>query len=152
MPDVLNKVRSDLEKRLHELGPMLEEHAHIRAALDALKDSPTRTRRAATAPARRSQASSNGAGTRGRPRGTGARALEALRHVEKQPGITISELAKKMTIAPNYLYRVLPQLEKDGKVRKDGKGYHPADVAPADTAPADNGETPTSSRRRARLS
>jgi hypothetical protein len=128
MPDVLNKVRSDLEKRLHELGPMVEEHAHIRAALDALKDSGTRARRAATGPARRPRVSSNdGASTRGRPRGSGARAQEALKHVHKQPGITIAELAKRMKIKPNYLYRVLPHLEKDGKVKKDGKGYHPAD-------------------------
>jgi hypothetical protein len=27
----------------------------------------------------------------------------------------------------DYLYRVLPQLEKDGKVKKRDKGYHPAD-------------------------
>ncbi len=28
--------------------------------------------------------------------------------------------------APNYLYRVLPELEKDGRIKKKGKGYHPA--------------------------
>jgi hypothetical protein len=133
MPDVLNKVRSDLEKRLHELEASVEEHAHIRAALDALRDTGTRARRAATAPARRARASSNGVGTRGRPRGSGARALEALRHVEKQPGITIAELAKRMKIKPNYLYRVLPQLQKEGRVKKDGKGYHPADGSAADS-------------------
>ena len=27
--------------------------------------------------------------------------------------------------SPSYLYRVLAQLEKDGKVKKEGKGYHP---------------------------
>ena len=30
-----------------------------------------------------------------------------------------------MKIKPNYLYRVLGELEKDGKVRKDGRAYHP---------------------------
>ena len=29
-----------------------------------------------------------------------------------------------MGIKPNYIYRVMAELEKDGKVRKDGKGYH----------------------------
>jgi hypothetical protein len=29
-----------------------------------------------------------------------------------------------MKIQPNYLCRVLPQLEKDGKLAKHGKGYH----------------------------
>jgi hypothetical protein len=31
-----------------------------------------------------------------------------------------------MKIKPNYLYRVLPQLQKDGKVRKRGSGWHGA--------------------------
>ena len=30
-----------------------------------------------------------------------------------------------MKIKPNYLYRILPSLEADGLVRKDGKGWHP---------------------------
>jgi hypothetical protein len=30
-----------------------------------------------------------------------------------------------MKVKPNYLYRVLPQLEKDGKLHKLDKGYHP---------------------------
>jgi len=35
------------------------------------------------------------------------------------------ELAKRMKIKANYLYRVLPQLQKEGKVEKRDKGYHP---------------------------
>ena len=152
MPDVMGDLRRDLEKRLKELAPMVEEHAHVQAALDALKGAGTRTRRtattaarSATAAVRRSPASKNGAGGRGRPRGSGARAQEALKHVHAHPGITIGELAKRMKIAPNYLYRVLPNLEKGGKVAKRDKGYHPADAAPTG-----NEETPKSSRRRAR--
>lgn len=140
MADILSSLRKDLEKRLKELEPHVEEHAHVQAALDAIKGAGTRTRRtatnaarsattaarAATAPARRGAASKNGAGGRGRPRGRGAsRAQEALKHVHASPGITVAELAKKMKIAPNYLYRLLPGLEKDGKVKKEGKGYHP---------------------------
>jgi CRP-like cAMP-binding protein len=63
---------------------------------------------------------------RGRPRGSGTRALQAEKLVRENPGITISELASKMKIKPNYLYRVLPQLQKDGKVRKRGSGWHAA--------------------------
>jgi CRP-like cAMP-binding protein len=61
---------------------------------------------------------------RGRPRGSGTRALQAEKLVKENPGITISELASKMKIKPNYLYRVLPQLQKDGKLRKRGSGWH----------------------------
>lgn len=41
------------------------------------------------------------------------------------PGITIGELAAKMGIKENYLYRVLPGLAEDGKVEKQGRGWHP---------------------------
>jgi hypothetical protein len=57
-------------------------------------------------------------------RGPG-RAGQALGLVSAQPGITTQELAKKMRIHPNYLYRVMPSLEKQRKVRKEGRGYHP---------------------------
>jgi DNA-binding HxlR family transcriptional regulator len=30
-----------------------------------------------------------------------------------------------MKIQANYLYRVLPNLEKDGKIEKRDTGYHP---------------------------
>jgi DNA-binding IscR family transcriptional regulator len=41
------------------------------------------------------------------------------------PGVSASEIARRMKIKPNYLYRVLADLEKEGKVRKDGRAYHP---------------------------
>lgn len=128
MPDLLGEVRTSLEKRLRELEPIVKEHTQIKEALDRLTG--------ALAPARRAAARETGAATskrtapaaarRGRPRGTGGRAASALKMVQDQPGITISEMAKKMGISPNYLYRVLPQLEADNKVKKQGKGYHPA--------------------------
>jgi DNA-binding IclR family transcriptional regulator len=46
--------------------------------------------------------------------------------VQEQPGIKISELAEQMGIAQTYLYRVLPNLEGEGKVKKRGRGWHPA--------------------------
>jgi hypothetical protein len=61
----------------------------------------------------------------GRRKGSGTRAAEALSFVQGQPGITIPELAAKMSIKQNYLYRVLPGLEQEGKVKKQGRGWHP---------------------------
>ena len=44
----------------------------------------------------------------------------------QNPGISVSELGKKMKLNhPNYLYRVLPDLQKEGRIRRRGKGYHP---------------------------
>ena len=61
----------------------------------------------------------------GRRKGSGTRALETLSLVQGQPGITIPELAAKMGIKQNYLYRVLPGLEKEGKLQKKGRGWYP---------------------------
>jgi hypothetical protein len=61
----------------------------------------------------------------GRPKGSGTRAAEALRIVREHPGVTIPELADRMGIKQNYLYRVLPELVQEGKVMKEGRGWHP---------------------------
>ena len=54
---------------------------------------------------------------RGRPRGSGARAKQALELVRARPGITIAELADAMGIKANYLYRVLPTSPRTVKVQ-----------------------------------
>jgi hypothetical protein len=61
----------------------------------------------------------------GRRKGSGTRAAEALSFVQGQPGISIPELAAKMGIKQNYLYRVLPGLEQESKVEKKGRGWYP---------------------------
>jgi ribosomal protein S25 len=127
MPDVLSELRSSLEKRLRELEPFITEHAQVRKALDALEGVGKRAEGVAASAAKRARTAKATAPARrrGRPRGSGGRAQEVLAHVHKQPGVTVAELAKRMKIKPNYLYRVLPQLEKDGKLHKRDKGYHP---------------------------
>jgi DNA-binding IclR family transcriptional regulator len=56
----------------------------------------------------------------------GTRADQAVKLVTENPGISASDIAKRMKIKPNYLYRVLADLEQEGRVRKDGRAYHPA--------------------------
>lgn len=63
-------------------------------------------------------------GRRRRRRRSATRADQAVKLVAGNPGISASEIAKQMKIKPNYLYRVLAELEKEGKVRKDGRAYH----------------------------
>jgi DNA-binding IscR family transcriptional regulator len=46
-----------------------------------------------------------------------------VRIVKENPGITASEVAKRMRIQPNYVYRVMGELQKQGRVKKRGKGY-----------------------------
>lgn len=85
------------------------------------------TTRAAATKARKKPGRPPGTGRRraGRRKGSGTRAAQALAFVQGQPGITIPELAAKMGIKQNYLYRVLPGLEGEGKVTKQGRGWHP---------------------------
>ena len=61
-----------------------------------------------------------------RKRRGGTRADQAVKLIESQPGISASDVAKTMKIKPNYLYRVLGDLEKEGRVKKDGRQYYPA--------------------------
>jgi hypothetical protein len=113
MPTVSNTVdqaRTLLERRLRELD---EERKQVEAALAGLGKSARR------APARPRA-------TRRRRRGS-TRADQAVKIIADNPGIKVSELGKRMKLNhPNYLYRVLPDLEKEGRIRRKGKGYHPA--------------------------
>jgi len=126
MADVLSEIRSGLEKRLRELEPLIKEHEQVRDALDALKGVGTRAHEPTVGAARRSKTAMATPASRGprRPR-VGDRAQEVLKLVQRHPGITIAEMAKRMKIQPNYLYRVFSHLEQDGKVTKRDKGYHP---------------------------
>jgi hypothetical protein len=129
MADFLDEKRKEIRARLQELKPLVDEYHRLDAAAQAL-DGVKPTTAAAPRRARSSSSrSSSGTGRRGRPRGSGTRSKEALTHVRANPGITIPELADKMGIKQNYLYRVLPGLQKDGMVRKEGRGWHARDAA-----------------------
>jgi hypothetical protein len=134
MADFLDEKRSEIGARLKELKPLVEEYQRLEAAAAALDGVPATAKaqaansaRPARAPAKRR--SSGGSGRRGRPKGSGTRGAEALALVKASPGITIPELAEKMGIKQNYLYRVLPGLAEDGLVAKDGRGWHPKEAA-----------------------
>ena len=126
MADFLDAKVREIEERLQELRPLIEEFHRLEAASAALED--VSVTGAVSAPRRRVP-NTNGTARRGRPRGRGGentRAAQTVELVREQPGITIPELAGHMGIKPNYLYRVLPQLADEGKVRRQGKGWHPA--------------------------
>ena len=135
MSDFLKTKREEIAARLRELEPLVEEYRQLEAASAALAGLPGTTvsaprtarrgRAAAARPATRTRRSGT-TGRRGRPRGSGTRAIQTLELVKSKPGITIPEIASAMGIKQNYLYRVLPGLEKDGKVQKRDRGWHAA--------------------------
>jgi hypothetical protein len=137
MADFLDDKRREIDARLKELRPLVEEYERLEAAAAALAgvsassasaSQPRRVQSRAAKPRRRSVAAST-RGRRGRPKGSGKRAEQALALVTAQPGITIPEIAERLGIKHNYLYRVLPGLASDGRVKKDGRGWHPVETA-----------------------
>ena len=133
MADFLEQKKKEISKRMEELRASVEEYQRLEAAHRAL-EGVGGTATATRAPARRRRAAGGGSpaggtGRRGRPKGSGTRAKEALALVTGRPGITIPEMAQEMGIQQNYLYRVLPGLEQDGQVRKEGRGWFPKDAA-----------------------
>src|SRR3954465_12400378 len=148
MTDFLEEKKREINARLKELRPLVDEYHRLEAAAAALDGvggggrssggggggggggtSTRRTRGASSGTTRRGAGSGSGSGRRGRPRGSGTRSKQALELVRARPGISIPEMAQEMGIQQNYLYRVLPSLQKDGLVRKDGRGWHPLEAA-----------------------
>jgi CRP-like cAMP-binding protein len=136
MADFLDEKKREIDARLKELRPLVDEYQRLEAAAAALGGVPASSARAASPPPKRRQqrraaaaAPASGTRRRGRPRGSGTRSKQALELVRTRPGITIPEIAEAMGIQQNYLYRVLPSLQKDGLVRKEGRGWHPREAA-----------------------
>jgi hypothetical protein len=161
--DFLDEKRLEINDRLAELKPLIDEYTRLQDAAAALAGVGGAAPRAAASapaastatPARRGPGRPRGSKSRttgarrgrppksataaatttteatprrraGRRKGSGTRAAQALQFVSGQPGITIPELAAKMGIKQNYLYRVLPGLEQEKKIKKQGRGWHPA--------------------------
>jgi CRP-like cAMP-binding protein len=142
MADFLEEKKREIDARLKELRPLVDEYQRLEAAAAALQGVGGATNSRASAPATRrtrrrssgsgsgtASATRTGTGRRGRPRGSGTRSKQALELVRSRPGITIPEIAESIGIQQNYLYRVLPSLQKDGLVRKEGRGWHPREAA-----------------------
>jgi DNA-binding transcriptional ArsR family regulator len=121
MADLLDTVRRDINARLDELRPLVQEAASLEAALNALNGagatetaSPARMRR------RRPRAATAGARDGRRP----ALSREALiEHVRAHPGSTAGDVAKALGVNRNSVSTRLAQLAKAGALTKAKRGY-----------------------------
>lgn len=122
----LDVARDALERTVRELESQLKQAEQALAALGgkATRRGPGRPRGSAKK-ATASATTTSGPRRRRKRRG-GTRADQAVKLIEGQPGISASDVAKTMKIKPNYLYRVLGDLEKEGRVKKKGRQYYPA--------------------------
>jgi hypothetical protein len=151
--DFLDEKYREIAARMAELQPLLDEYNRLLAAAEALagvggspsaiqppkaavKRTPVSRRSSAASPdkaakktaAKSTKPAKSPAPVSEKPKARGTRAssrtAQTLELIQGQPGITIPELANAMGIQQSYLYRVLPGLQKDGKVEKRGRGWH----------------------------
>jgi transposase-like protein len=124
--NVLDEARDLVQKRLADLD---EERQRLERALAELGGKTARRAPGRPRGSKKSAAASStpAAATprKRRKRRGGTRADQAVSLIEGAPGISASDVAKQMKIKPNYLYRVLGDLEKEGRVKKDGRQYYP---------------------------
>ncbi len=126
--DYLEEKRREFAERLKELEPLVEEYSRLEAAKAALDGrlAPTGISHGV----HRVEGEGRDAATPrrgGRARGGATRAQQALELVRANPGITIPEIAHRLGIQQNYLYRVVPALAEEGVIERRGRGWHPLD-------------------------
>lgn len=136
MADLVGQIQRDIEQRLKELAPLIEEKDQLEAVLSALTGE--RNGVAAAAPAAsRARTNGNGAATRapyagGRrrraPRGANREAI--LKIVERQPGVSASEVAEQTGIAKPTVHTTISQLKRKGILEPEGaNGVRLAEVS-----------------------
>ena len=129
--ELIDRIKKDIDDRLEELRPQIEEIPRLEAALAALEASAgggaqTRARGSA-----RTRAGSGGAGARrGRGAGSGPRRRarrgqrreELLQLVAGNPQITIAEAARQMGVSSPQVSTLVRRLEEEGALeRSDGR-------------------------------
>src|SRR6266516_1768170 len=137
--DFLTQQRRQIEARLEQLKPAHEEYLTLLEAKQALEGLKTPS----SAPRRRGPGRPPGSGRRqraatarakpangrrrarrgGRRRAGGTRANQALELIKANPGIGVPQIADRMGIRQNYLYRVTAALQKAGSVKRQGQGF-----------------------------
>lgn len=138
--ELIDRVKKDIDRRLEELRPQVEEIPRLEAALTALDASGGgrgQVRRSARAASR----------TRGRPRGSagasarrrggaprrrarrGQRREELLQLVAGNPEITIAEAARTMGVSSPQVSVLVRRLEEEGVLERSDGRFVP--IAPA---------------------
>jgi hypothetical protein len=128
VPAKTDAIRKLVEERLAELD---QERKELQEALDELvgRGGATKSSGSRSGSSKAPRASSPRPGRRRRKGGT--RAEHAEKAVADNPGIKAAEIAEQLKIKPNYVYRVMADLVKEGRITKKGTGYFPAE-APAE--------------------
>lgn len=127
MPDLLDRIRSEIDDRLRELRPLTEEVRQLETALQALDtgsgngEAPARGRRGRRTSTRAAGTPQTPARTRA-PRGATRDAV--LRHVEANGAATAGDIANATGLSRTSIAATLTKLAADGgPLRKADRGY-----------------------------
>jgi hypothetical protein len=119
MTDLLDSIRKQIDARIRELRPLVDEAASLEAALAALGGSgPAAT---PSSPARRTRRR-----RARRPPGRASRGQTRellIDHLRANPGSTAGDVAKALGLKPNSVSTRLAQLAKSGELVKAARGY-----------------------------
>jgi CRP-like cAMP-binding protein len=118
--DVLDEIKERLQERIAELEPSYLEYTKIQSVLRKMDP--------------------DAQPKRGRPVGGGHTQEAVLSVVRSEPGLKIAEIADRVGIQPNYLYRVLPQFEERGLVRSERRNKKAPRWFAAEGDQASNGD------------
>jgi predicted HTH transcriptional regulator len=125
MADLVGQIQRDIEKRLAELRPLIEEKEQLEAVLAALTNGSTvvapaapRARAATTRLAGRAPYAA-GKGRRA-PRGANRDAI--LTVVRERPGVSAAEVAQITRIAKPTVHTTISQLKRKGILEPEGSG------------------------------
>ena len=118
----IEEVSALIERRVGEIDA---ERQKLHSALKELSGgtAPKRSGRPRGSGSAPQGASVTSGPKRRRSRKGGTRSDDALSFIEKNPGSTANQVAEELKINPNYVYRVLGDLTKEGKLRKEGRAY-----------------------------
>ena len=146
MSDLLKDIREQLDARLAQLRPLVDEHARLNAAMKALSETKPRAAGAtpASSPVKTTSARARKPPPPAKPRKRaprGANRQAVLRAASERPGATRAELAAVSGVDPNTLSALLARLVKAGELQTRAlptgrTGYALADSAPAQSTGA----------------
>jgi hypothetical protein len=126
MADLVGQIQRDIEKRLQELRPLIEEKEQLEAVLAALTNgstvaAPVAPRvRATTTTRPAARAPYAGGKSRRAPRGANRDAI--LTVVRERPGVSAAEVAEITRIAKPTVHTTISQLKRKGILEPEGSG------------------------------
>lgn len=127
MADLVGQIQRDIEKRLAELRPLIEEKEQLEAVLAALTNgspaaAPAAPRVRATTTPRSAGGRAPYAAGKGRRAPRGANREAILTVVRERPGVSAAEVAEITKIAKPTVHTTISQLKRKGILEPEGSG------------------------------